>query len=94
MSKGQYHLHASKMQRESQVSLSIAHWNILCNKNANVTIPFFLRSNYTANLYRHRSLDTRIQVKFANLVNLPFLAINRGHGSTTTLGTIKHGILI
>lgn len=34
------------------------------------------------------------QVKFANLVNLPFLAINRGHGIPSALSTIKHGILI
>ncbi|KAL8770421.1 MAG: hypothetical protein Q9209_003847 [Squamulea sp. 1 TL-2023] len=35
-----------------------------------------------------------LQVKFANLVNLPFLAINRGHGTPSALSIIKHGILI
>ncbi|KAL8892049.1 MAG: hypothetical protein Q9192_005663 [Flavoplaca navasiana] len=33
-------------------------------------------------------------VKFANRINLPFLAINRGHGSVSALGTFKHGVLI
>ena len=35
-----------------------------------------------------------VKVKFANLVDLPFLAINRGHGSAGALGTIKNGFLI
>ncbi|KAL8790938.1 MAG: hypothetical protein Q9213_000363 [Squamulea squamosa] len=38
--------------------------------------------------------DVATAVKFANLVNLPFLAINRGHGTPSALSTIKHGILI
>ncbi|KAL8913489.1 MAG: hypothetical protein Q9171_001677 [Xanthocarpia ochracea] len=33
-------------------------------------------------------------VRFANKINLPFLAINRGHGSVSALGTFKHGVLI
>ncbi|KAL9025196.1 MAG: hypothetical protein Q9180_007712, partial [Flavoplaca navasiana] len=33
-------------------------------------------------------------VKFANRINLPFLAINRGHGSVSALGTFKYGVLI
>ncbi|KAL8958991.1 MAG: hypothetical protein Q9183_005724, partial [Haloplaca sp. 2 TL-2023] len=33
-------------------------------------------------------------VKFANQLDLPFLAINRGHGSVSALGTFKHGVLI
>ena len=35
-----------------------------------------------------------MKVKFANLVDIPFLAINRGHGSAGALGTIKNGLLI
>ncbi|KAG8530172.1 uncharacterized protein KY384_005655 [Bacidia gigantensis] len=38
--------------------------------------------------------DVSTVVKFANVVSLPFLAINRGHGTPSALGTIKHGILI
>ncbi|KAL8646384.1 MAG: hypothetical protein Q9210_006173, partial [Variospora velana] len=37
---------------------------------------------------------TYAKVKFANSFNLPFLAINRGHGTPSALGTIKHGVLI
>lgn len=38
--------------------------------------------------------DVATAVKFANQVNLPFLAINRGHGSVSALGTFRNGILI
>lgn len=38
--------------------------------------------------------DVATAVKFANLANLPFLAVNRGHGTTLTLNRIKHGVLI
>ncbi|KAL9614728.1 MAG: hypothetical protein Q9167_000797 [Letrouitia subvulpina] len=38
--------------------------------------------------------DVATAVKFANLANLPFLATNRGHGTTLTLKKIKHGVLI
>ena len=34
------------------------------------------------------------KVKFASSVDLPFLAINQGHGSAIALGTIKNGLLI
>lgn len=33
-------------------------------------------------------------MKYANAVKLPFLAVNRGHGTTETLGRLKHGIEI
>lgn len=33
-------------------------------------------------------------MKYANTHGLPFLAVNRGHGSTKTLGILKHGIEI
>lgn len=42
----------------------------------------------------HVATDSSTQVKFANQMNLPFLAINRGHGSVSALGTFKHGVLI
>ncbi|KAL8668916.1 MAG: hypothetical protein Q9168_006469 [Polycauliona sp. 1 TL-2023] len=38
--------------------------------------------------------DVARAVKFANRVNLPFLAVNRGHGSVSALGTIRSGVLI
>ncbi|KAL8882006.1 MAG: hypothetical protein Q9198_000914 [Flavoplaca austrocitrina] len=38
--------------------------------------------------------DVARAVKFANRINVPFLAINRGHGSVSALGTFKHGVLI
>ncbi|KAL8856133.1 MAG: hypothetical protein Q9178_007258 [Gyalolechia marmorata] len=38
--------------------------------------------------------DVATVVKFANLFDLPFLAINRGHGTPSALGTIKHGVLV
>ncbi|KAI4180354.1 MAG: hypothetical protein L6R41_007284 [Letrouitia leprolyta] len=38
--------------------------------------------------------DVATAVKFANQVNLPFLAINRGHGSVSALGTFRNGVLI
>ena len=37
--------------------------------------------------------DSR-QVKFSNAYGVPFLAVNRGHGSTETLGALKYGIEI
>lgn len=33
-------------------------------------------------------------MKFANQMSLPFLAINRGHGSVSALGTFRNGVLI
>lgn len=33
-------------------------------------------------------------MKYANNLGLPFLAVNRGHGSTETLGKLKNGIEI
>ncbi|KAF7520829.1 hypothetical protein PCG10_008755 [Penicillium crustosum] len=38
--------------------------------------------------------DIPIIVKFANSHGIPFLAVNRGHGSTKTLGRLKNGIEI
>ncbi|KAL9018643.1 MAG: hypothetical protein Q9185_004054 [Variospora sp. 1 TL-2023] len=38
--------------------------------------------------------DVATAVKFANSFNLPFLAIGRGHGTPSPLGTIKNGVLI
>ncbi|KAI4090478.1 MAG: hypothetical protein LQ344_004702 [Seirophora lacunosa] len=38
--------------------------------------------------------DVAKAVKFANRMNLPFLAINRGHGSVSALGTFTNGVLI
>ncbi|KAL8951392.1 MAG: hypothetical protein Q9222_002642 [Ikaeria aurantiellina] len=38
--------------------------------------------------------DVARVVKFANRMGLPFLAINRGHGSVSALGTFRSGILI
>ena len=35
-----------------------------------------------------------MQVKFARKHNLDFLAVNRGHGTTRALGTVKKGIQI
>jgi hypothetical protein len=35
-----------------------------------------------------------VQVKYANKVNLPFLAVNRGHGTTETQGKLQHGLQI
>lgn len=35
-----------------------------------------------------------MQVQYANAHSLPFLAVNRGHGSTETLGQLKNGIEI
>lgn len=33
-------------------------------------------------------------MNYANTLGLPFLAVNRGHGSTETLGKLKNGIEI
>ncbi|KAK2761776.1 hypothetical protein FQN54_001604 [Arachnomyces sp. PD_36] len=38
--------------------------------------------------------DVAIIVKYANSVNLPFLAVNRGHGMTETQGRLQHGLEI
>ncbi|KAI4211498.1 MAG: hypothetical protein LQ351_005674 [Letrouitia transgressa] len=38
--------------------------------------------------------DVAETVKYSNFAGLPFLAINRGHGTADQLGTIKHGVLI
>ncbi|KAK2755589.1 hypothetical protein FQN54_006529 [Arachnomyces sp. PD_36] len=38
--------------------------------------------------------DVAITVRYANRVNLPFLAVNRGHGSTVTQGQLQHGLRI
>ena len=35
-----------------------------------------------------------MQVKFARKYNIDFLAISRGHGTTTALSTVKNGIQI
>ncbi|KAJ5415214.1 hypothetical protein N7465_003909 [Penicillium sp. CMV-2018d] len=41
-----------------------------------------------------RESDIPIIVKFANSHGIPFLAVNRSHGSTMTLGRLKNGIEI
>ncbi|KAI4093259.1 MAG: hypothetical protein LQ339_007737 [Xanthoria mediterranea] len=38
--------------------------------------------------------DVATVVKLTNQIGLPFLAINRGHGSVSALGTIRNGVLI
>ncbi|KAF2135670.1 uncharacterized protein K452DRAFT_281181 [Aplosporella prunicola CBS 121167] len=38
--------------------------------------------------------DVATTVKFANQIGVPFLAINRGHGTTATLGRLQNGIEI
>ncbi|KAL9592287.1 MAG: hypothetical protein Q9179_006871, partial [Wetmoreana sp. 5 TL-2023] len=38
--------------------------------------------------------DVATTVKFANAIGLPFYAVNRGHGSTTSQLKLKHGIQI
>ncbi|KAL8947997.1 MAG: hypothetical protein Q9222_005779 [Ikaeria aurantiellina] len=38
--------------------------------------------------------DVAAAVKFANHYGLPFLAVNGGHGSTSSLNTIQHGVSI
>ncbi|KAL8646739.1 MAG: hypothetical protein Q9226_006733 [Calogaya cf. arnoldii] len=38
--------------------------------------------------------DVARAVRFANQMGLPFLAINRGHGSVSALGTMRNGVLI
>ena len=38
--------------------------------------------------------DVALAVKFANLINIPFLSITRGHGTPLALSSIKHGLLI
>ncbi|MCJ1478900.1 hypothetical protein MMC13_007584 [Lambiella insularis] len=38
--------------------------------------------------------DVAVTVKYANTFNLPFLAVNRGHGSTETLARFQNGIEI
>ena len=38
--------------------------------------------------------DVATTVRFANQIGVPFLAINRGHGTTATLGRLQHGIEI
>ncbi|KAL8998301.1 MAG: hypothetical protein Q9169_002615 [Polycauliona sp. 2 TL-2023] len=38
--------------------------------------------------------DVAATVKFANRCQLPFLAVNRGHGSTSALNTIRRGLSI
>lgn len=35
-----------------------------------------------------------MQVKLANRLGLPFLAVNGGHGTTSSLNTIQHGVFI
>ncbi|KAL8704812.1 MAG: hypothetical protein Q9201_002044 [Fulgogasparrea decipioides] len=38
--------------------------------------------------------DVATTVQFASKHNIPFLAVNKGHGSTSTLGVVKNGIEI
>ncbi|KAI4226647.1 MAG: hypothetical protein L6R36_003013 [Xanthoria steineri] len=38
--------------------------------------------------------DVATAISFANKFGIPYLAMNKGHGSTTTLGAIKNGIEI
>lgn len=40
------------------------------------------------------SQDVATTVTFANKVGLPFLAVSRGHGSSTTIGKLRNGIEI
>lgn len=35
-----------------------------------------------------------LQVKYANSINLPFMAVNKGHGTTETQGHMQHGLEI
>lgn len=48
-------------------------------------------SQYSKETDNHADL---IQVQFANLLNLPFLAVTGGHGSIGSLGKLNHGIEI
>ncbi|KAI4136195.1 MAG: hypothetical protein LQ341_005794, partial [Variospora aurantia] len=52
-----------------------------------VVVPGCQRDVATASL-------TDAKVEFANSFNLPFLAIGRGHGTPSALGTIRNGVLI
>lgn len=38
--------------------------------------------------------DVAVIVKYANQVNIPFLAVNRGHGHARTQGRLQHGLEI
>lgn len=38
--------------------------------------------------------DVSKTIQYANSVNMPFLAVSRGHGYANTLGKLKHGIEI
>ncbi|KAL8703191.1 MAG: hypothetical protein Q9201_003610 [Fulgogasparrea decipioides] len=38
--------------------------------------------------------DVAVAVKFANKCGLPFLPVNRGHGTSSALNTIEHGVSI
>lgn len=43
---------------------------------------------------RAAELTEVVQVKYANRINLPFLAVARGHGATQTQGELEHGLQI
>lgn len=63
---------------------------------ANVTERWssFTTPDYALVVVPGVSEDVAAAVKFANKYNLPFLAVNRGHGTITSLSNVKRGVNI
>lgn len=54
-----------------------------------------LQQRYVQSSLPAQSLLTEcFQVKFANKYKLPFLAVNQGHGTVTSLSNVKRGVNI
>ncbi|KAL2867465.1 FAD-binding oxidoreductase [Aspergillus lucknowensis] len=62
--------------------------------NATERWQAYSRPNFVVVAEPATEADVPVIVKYANSYGIPFLAVNRGHGSTKTLGNMQNGIEI
>jgi hypothetical protein len=66
----------------SQFAEATSRWSVYDQPNISVVVEVATAE------------DVAATIKYANRVHLPFLAVNRGHGSPITLARVRHGLEI